>query len=187
MSLAFWVQNKNEKLIIFFSFLFCFSWCFLVLRLLKDGKNSFAVQEITLTKLFHYFKGKNCCSANNRKEAFWVQKQNEKKFISFFCGFGFMTLSRLFYLVRADHYQRWAKPEVPEKNHLTFHCRTWRLTCCPRKTTWPSIAELGVSHVVARTYSGERPMVKSQRSHPLGHGSPKRYYLTDRNNMTYAF
>ena len=30
-------------------------------------------------------------------------------------------------------------------------------------------------------------MIKCQRSYPLGHGNPKRYYLTDRNNMTYAF
>ena len=88
------------------------------------------------------------------------------------CCFGFMTLSRLFYLVRADHYQRWAKPEVPEKNHLTFRCRTWRLTCCRARLVPTAVGDL---------------MIKSQRSYPLSHGSPKRYYLTDRNNMTYAF
>ena len=33
------------------------------------------------------------------------------------------------------------KPEYPEKNHLTYRCRTWHLTCDPSE---------------ARTHSGER-------------------------------
>ena len=64
---AFWVQKQNEKIIIFFFFFFWGGGVFFFfvffcggggLRPLQDGKSSFAVQEITLTKLFHYFKGK---------------------------------------------------------------------------------------------------------------------------------
>ena len=36
------------------------------------------------------------------------------------------------------------KPEYPEKNHLTYRCRTWHLTCDPS---------------AARTHSGERSNV----------------------------
>ena len=45
------------------------------------------------------------------------------------------------------------KTGYPEKNHLTFRCRTWRLACDPSQ---------------ARTTA----VIKSQRSHPLGHGGP---------------
>ena len=77
---------------------------FLVLRLsLQDGKSSFAVQEITLTKLFYYFKGKKITVQQITVKRHFESRNRMKRILSFFffffCSFGFMTLSRLFYLV----------------------------------------------------------------------------------------
>ena len=55
---------------------------------------------------FHYFTGKSkYCSTNNSKEAFRVQKRNEKIMISFFffrCCFGFTATSGLFHYIKGE-------------------------------------------------------------------------------------
>ena len=86
----------------------------------------------------HRYSNKNTCKwyiYGKVRQLSFKQKWNEKLltlswFFFFFFDLGFTALSRIFHLYRAD---RWS--EVGEN-------RSTR-----RKTTWPTGAELGISHV----------------------------------------
>ena len=63
----------------------------------------------------------------------------------FFFGFGFYGSFKIISLISSRSLIKGGrKPEYPEKNHLTYRCRTWHLTCDPSR---------------ARTHSGERSNV----------------------------